>query len=170
MRRLISVASMMCAVLTMLVPPGYGRSTAAQNITTSLFIPFEGSVVANSEMVDLIGTIHLIVKSFQPIDPCNCVPPNPVRVHTNIISISGIGQTTGAIYKATGAAGFEFELEATNTYVFQAGYRLVPVPPPIIEGTPNPPPILPVQYSLTLDSLGEVLGATAVVGHDSVDN
>ena len=170
MRRSFSVALMVCAILTMLAPPGYGRSTAARNITTSLFIPFEGSVTTNSETVDLTGTIHVVVKSFAPVDPCHCVPPNPIRIHTNIISIEGVGQTTGAIYKVTGAAGFEFELEATNTYVFQAGYRFTPLPPPIIEGGPIPPPILPVRYSLTLDSLGEVLEATAVVGHISVDS
>jgi hypothetical protein len=33
-----------------------------------------------------------------------------------------------------------------------------------------PVAVVPVQYSLTLDSLGDVLEAAAVVEHDSVDN
>jgi hypothetical protein len=146
-----------------------GETGAQPNTTTSnLMIPFQGTVYVNtgeqSEAVDLAGSIHLVVQVFSPTDPCaSCVPPNPIRIHTNMISVSGVGQTTGWRYEARGTANFELDVEVPSSFSVDTTYRLTPSPPPI-RALPNPPPILPVRYFISLNADGEVTAATAGVG------
>jgi hypothetical protein len=153
-------------LLTLLVPSSAVRSAVAETVTSNWMIPFQGTVYVNnggqSEVVDLAGSIHLVVKVSIPVDPCaSCVPPNPTRIHTNLVSISGVGQTSGMRYEANGAANLELEVDVPSAFTFEASYRLKSIPSSVSAS-------LPVQYSVTLNSAGEVTAASAGAG-GSVD-
>ena len=157
-----------------LAEPGAGRAANDSGaVTSNWMIPFQGSYFvdngASSEFVDLSGSAHLVVK-YQPVDPCaSCVPPNPVRIHTNLQSITGVGRTSGQPYRLTGAANFEMDADAGSTFEFVGSYRLMPVDPckSCTAGTR----FLPIRYAVTLNSAGEVTEATATAGGSiSVDS
>ena len=95
-----------------------------------------------------------------PTDPL--LPPSPIRVHTNVMDVTGVGQTSGLTYRLNGVSNFR--LPFSQSLSFSAGYRLIPSPPPISEG-PSPPPIrdlsFSVGYLITLNSDGQVAAAEA---------
>lgn len=135
------------------------------NVTSNWMIPFRGAVFVNtserSEWVDLADSIHLVVKVSLPTDPCaSCVPPNPTRIHTNLVSINGVGRTSGARYEATGAANFELDVDVPGAFSVQASYRLQSIP----ASASASPSRLPVRYSISLNADREVTNATAAVG------
>ena len=136
-------------------PPVSGTITAgrgADAVTSNWMIPFQGTYFvdngASSEFVDLSGSAHLVVK-FSPVDPC--------RIHTNLVSVSGVGQTSGLSYRLTGAAKFELDAEPGSRFEFVGSYRLTPTDP--CKGCPAR--FLRIRYAVTLDSEGEVTAATA---------
>ena len=166
----------------MLASPGTGRAGGGQeageggNVTSNWVTPFQGSYSVDdgtsSEIVDFSGSAHLVVKFSAPTDPCaSCVPPNPVRIHTNLVSVSGVGRASGRSYRLAGAANFELDADAGSVFEFVGSYRLTPVDP--CKGcTPTDPcnscpagaRFLPVRYVVTLNPAGEVTEATAGAG------
>lgn len=173
--QVVRVALTLGLLFTVLTLRSTGSATAQgetgappNTVTSNWMIPFQGAVFVNSgehsEWVDLAGSIHLVVKVSSPTDPCaSCAPPNPIRIHTNMVSVSGEGRATGRRYEANGAANFAFGVEVPSSFSLDAAYRLVPLPPPI-RAQPIPPPILPVRYFISLNADGEVTAATAGVG------
>ena len=146
--------------LLTLVYPG---STAADGpVTTQLHLDFPSPIFVDTgtqvELVDFSGTIHMVVRVY-PTDPV--FPTDPIRVHTNLAGVSGVGQTTGGRYQATGAATFEFdgELGDTDTLVFTGSYPLFPPTP--IRGLR-----VLIAYEVTINEVGEVTDATASSGSD----
>ena len=155
------------SVVLLLAPAVAGRTTAGQTAASNWVVPFQGSLLVGTgdqaEWVDLTGSVHLVVNVTAPVDPCaSCVPPNPVRIHTNLITVSGVGRTTGASYRAAGAANFEMEVDAESSFEFAGSYRLAPTDP--CRGCPAGALFLPIRYSVTLNAAGEVTEAAASVG------
>ena len=131
---------------------------------SNLQIPFNHTASVTlgdtSELVDFTGRIHVVVVVTFPTDPV--LPPSPIRIHTNVMDVSGVGQTSGLTYRLNGTGDFEFALSRELSFV--TGYRLIPSPPPISEG-PSPPPIrnfsFSVGYLLSLNTDGQVTGVEA---------
>jgi hypothetical protein len=127
-------------------------------VVSNLRIPFNQTVfVSNgdsSEFVDFSGNIHLVVK-YLPPNPI--LPPSPIRVHTNIMNVSGVGQTSGLRYQLNGAMNFEFPASAPGDFSFDASYLLLP-PNPIRQSALSQY----VRYNISLNSDGEVSSAEAL--------
>lgn len=131
-------------------------------VVSDLQIPFEQTVQITTpgingdttEMVVFSGRIHLVVK-YIPTDPI--LPPNPIRIHTNLMDVSGTGQITGGTYRATGAANLSFPAAAGSSFSVGTIYRLLP-PNPIREGADLS---LPIGYNISLNSDGYVSSAEA---------
>jgi hypothetical protein len=152
------------AMFLFALPTAHAATNANQTnnpVVSNLRLPFNQTVfVTNgeaSELVDFSGNIHLVVKVFLPPNPI--VPPNPVRVHTNMMNVSGVGQTSGLRYRLTGAANFEFPANAPGSFSFGASYRLLP-PNPIRQSALSQF----IRYDISLNSDGEVTEAEALPG------
>ena len=128
-------------------------------VVSHLQIPFTHTASVaigdTTEIVDFSGRIHVVVTVSYPTGPI--LPPNPVRVHTNMMDVTGVGQTSRTTYRLNGARNFDFPF--SDTLSFATSYRLIPSPPPIREA-PSPPPIREmsffVGYLLSLNSDGQV--------------
>jgi len=128
--------------------PGQLESQAA----FSAAVPFPSSLYLNGETVNFTGTVHMV----SPQDPY--LPPNPIRIHTNLAAVRGVGQTTGGVYRVTGASSHSFSQPPPGSYQFVATYRLLP-PNPIRQLPPNP--ILPsvsLAFDVTLGDGGAISG------------
>lgn len=165
--RSASVVLALCLMLTALAAPM--GAAVGDTVTSNWRLPFQGSYFvdngASSEFVDLSGSVHLVVK-YYPGDPT--VPPNPIRIHTNLVSVSGVGRTSGQSYRLTGAANFELDADAGSTFAFVGSYRLIPTDP--CKGCPTSARFLPIRYAVMLNSAGEVTEATATAGGGGVDS
>ena len=71
------------------------------------------------------------------------IPPNPVdepfdiAVHVNLSNASGVGQTSGLTYRASGAATIEGTAELPGSFDANWSYRLIPPNPiRVIPGNP----------------------------------
>jgi hypothetical protein len=84
--------------MTMLTLVNPGVTAADGPVTTQLHLNFPSPVFVETgtqaELVDFSGTIHMVVHVTPP-DPI--APPDPIRVHTNLAGVSGVGQTTGGL-------------------------------------------------------------------------
>ena len=160
------IATLVC-VLGLVAALGHALAprvaAAGQVVTTSLMIPFQETVfVTNNtppEGVLLTGQLHLVIQVAIPADPCYPVDPCrsvPYSVHTNLAGVSGVGQTTGLPYTASGATQASGVTSLPGGFAIQAHYRLLP-PSPI---TPLAA-ILPVTGSVALSAGGTATQATA---------
>lgn len=164
----IAIAALLMAGL------GPDAAQAAGAVTTSLFLPLQGTVVFPGaapgdpchETVPLGGMVHVV--SIVPPSPVT--PPSPIKLHFNMAGVLGTGDTSGNTYVATGAA----ELDITP-------------PSPIIPPSPITPPSpiftlegtgscagkaqLPVSFTLMFDASGHLQPtSTASLGECSVDH
>jgi len=127
-------------------------SATAAVVTTSVWTQFS-TTVTQPELINLGGAIHVVTEITSPSDPC--IPGDPCRgvpviVHLNLAGVTGVGQTTGQRYRATGAADVSGTITMPGGFVTGAAFQLVP-PDPII-----PPTLINVQVFLTTDSSGNV--------------
>ena len=116
------------------------------------------SQTTQPEFVNLSGSLHLVIKVAGPQPPP--IEPVPFTVHNNLQGVSGIGQTTGLTYHATGASTSQGMTTLPGSFSIQAAFQLIP-PTPIRIAAPNPPPILPVSGFVTLSANGTPTQATA---------
>jgi len=149
---------------------GVGPAQAGGVVTTSLFLPLQGTVVQPTdpcrENVPLGGMVHVV--SIVPPSPFT--PPSPIKLHFNMAGVLGTGETSGNTYIATGAAQVD----------------IVP-PSPIVPPNPIVPPSpifqlegtgscagqaqLPVSFNLLFDQSGHLLpSSSASFGQCSVDH
>lgn len=159
LRYITHLALLACA----LGSASYGQSGNGV-VTTSLKVGLQGSFFFNngdqSEWIDVSGDIHLVVQAI-PGNPV--IPGNPIRVHTNMAGITGIGRTSGTQYVINGSENFELSSALPASLQFQGLYRLIPGNP-IIPGNPvSPNPILPVFFALSVDETGTGSSALAVI-------
>jgi len=83
-------------------------------------------------------------------------PSEPIRILTNLAGVRGVGQTTGAVYRVTGASSHTFSQLPPSSYTFVAAYRLLP-PNPIRLLPPNPiRPSVSLAFGVTLDEGGSI--------------
>ena len=115
-------------------------------VTSNLFIPFNQTFYGGSEMVSFSGLLHLVTIYY---------PTDPLRVHTNIINMEGIGQTTGTTYNVVGSNNSSVTVTAGSQFQVDQFYRLLP-PNPVLP--PNP---IRMRYTIDLDTDGFVTNATA---------
>lgn len=122
----------------------------ADGVVSDLQIPFSQTALiasdGSSEYVVFSGSIHLVVKYF-PTDPV--LPPSPIRIHTNLTGITGIGQQSGLTYRLTGASNLAFPINSETGFSFSSSYRLLP-PSPIRELS------MALRYNVSLNSDGTV--------------
>ena len=158
----IRAAALLFGLTLVLIGAAGGGAQPAQ-VVSNLTIPFNQSALVNNgdaaEPVDFMGSVHLVVKFTVPPDPIT--PPDPIRIHTNLMGVSGIGQTTGLRYEVTGAADFEFQVNAQGNFSFVGSYHLVPPSP--IKGDEEL--TLPIRYNVVLNESGEVTQASASATH-----
>jgi hypothetical protein len=139
--------------------PAQSEGQPSRPVTTSLMIPFPSSATVNGEVVDFTGAIHLVVQAH-PGDPSQ-IPTDPCRIDTHLVDVSGVGETSGEIYYASGAARFEFEQPLPNTYQFSATYRLISADPAI---PTDPCHCISLQIQVGVREDGTVGEATASAG------
>src|SRR5690349_11080999 len=90
-------ALLACALLTPF-------AATASIVTTSVWTQFT-TTVTQPEVINLGGAIHVVTQITLPQDPCYPTDPCravPVTAHLNLAGVTGIGQSTGARYRATG--------------------------------------------------------------------
>lgn len=131
-----------------LAPLGALASTA----TTSVWTQFT-TTVTQPEVINLGGAIHVVTQITAPVDPC--IPNDPCRAvlvaaHLNLAGVTGIGQSTGARYRATGAADVTGTINLPGGFMVSAVFQLTP-PNPIV-----PPSPIKVQVFMTADASGNV--------------
>ena len=73
--------------------------------------------------------------------------------------LTGVGQTSGQFYGASGAVNFDVAPSSSGDYPFSVGFRIVP-PNPVVP----PNPTLPLQYLVTIAADGSVASASVSVG------
>ena len=144
-----------CAALS----PANGAQPTKDQIVSNLMIPFDQTAAVtlggSSELVDFSGTIHLQVTVSFPNDPL--LPPNPIRIHTNVTNVVGIGQTTGQTYRLSGSTSLSFPF--SDSFSFANSYRLGPSPSPIRQAQRDVS--FNVGYLVSLNSDGQVVQAEA---------
>jgi hypothetical protein len=142
---------------------GAGPAQAGGAVTTSLFLPLQGTVFVSpgpcAENVPLSGMVH-VVSILQPAPPPisqNPSPP-PVKLHFNMAGVMGTGAASGNTYVATGA---QQVLAPQPPPISPQGFALQPMPPPIfqLEGTDScaGEAQLPVNFNLIFDGSGHLL-------------
>lgn len=147
------------------------RAGSTPKVTTTLRVALTGSFFLNtgdqstSEWIDLSGDVQLVV---QAIPPNPVIPPTPIRVHANVAGVTGIGRTSGQHFVLNGSENFEADGDIPNTLTLQGTYRLGPEPPLISQG-PEPPPIVPINFTVQVDQSGIATSASAAVGDCTVD-
>ncbi|HEY3137300.1 MAG TPA: hypothetical protein VGL29_14825 [Blastocatellia bacterium] len=178
--QLIRRAPGLALALLLFALPSAGGAAGSSHVTTSLMIPLNGSVFVNlgtqSEQVNLSGPIHLLTQVFQPGVPCQPGDPcrSSVSIHTNLAGVMGVGETSGLIYRLTGAQDFEFEEMLPISLFFLGSYRLTPGDPcrllPV-DPCRSEEHFLPVHFAVGISAEGAVTQAGARVGSvDSVDH
>lgn len=116
--------------------------------------------VRQPEWVVLAGSIHIVTQVAQPQD--SCIPTDPCKsvptaLYTNLLAVSGVGQTTAGNYVATGANSVQTVSTLPGGFSVPVSYRLAPVDP-----CPSCAPLsLQVNYSVVLSSTGQLLQAAA---------
>jgi hypothetical protein len=127
-------------------------AATAATVTTSVWTQFT-TTVTQPEVINLGGAIHVVTQITTPSDPCFPTDPCrsvPVTVNLNLAGVTGIGQSTGTRYRATGATTVTGSINLPGGFVVNAGFQLIP-PNPIIPPTP-----IKVQVFLTASSTGNV--------------
>jgi hypothetical protein len=136
------------AAVRLLIPP----------TTTSLEAPFATLISAPSgESVSLTGGMHVVTEVLIPPDPCPPFCEVSATVHINLDGVSGVGQTSGLLYHATGASTAEAVFARPGTFVVPGQFRLH-APNPAV-----PPMDFTTQISVSVNSQGVVTGAEVVV-------
>ena len=123
----------------------------AATVTSSVWTQFT-TTVTQPELINLGGAIH-VVTQITPSDPCIPTDPCravPVTAYLNLAGVSGVGQSTGQRYRATGSATVSGSINLPGGFVVSAGFQLTP-PNPIIP--PNP---INVQVLMSTDAAGNV--------------
>jgi len=124
----------------------------AATVTTSIWTQFT-TTVSQPEVINLGGAIHVVTQITTPVDPCSPTDPCrgvPVTAHLNLAGVTGIGQTTGRRYRATGAADVTGTINMPGGFVVSAVFQLIP-PNPVVP--PNP---IKVQVFMSADASGNV--------------
>jgi len=132
-------------------------SATAATLTTSVWTQFT-TTVTQPEVINLGGAIHVVTQITIPGDPCAPTDPCrgvPVTMQLNLAGVTGIGQTTGKRYRATGATSVSGSITMPGGFVANAAFQLVP-PDPIV-----PPSPINVQVFLSADSSGNVTAPAA---------
>jgi len=146
--------SLMSMLLVGAGPGGAAGHAGGMPATTQLRVAFPSQVYINTgalaELVDFTGEIHMVIVPPDPVQPTDPVQPqDPIHVYTNLAGVVGVGQTTGAIYRVTGAAQSSFVKMLPASLEFHEGYRLVP-PDPV-----SPQPLL-LRYTVDINADGIV--------------
>ncbi len=107
-------------------------AATASTITTSVWTQFTTTVTQSG------GAIHVVTQITTPSDPC--IPNDPCRAvpvtaHLNMAGATGIGQSTGARYRATGATDVSGSINMPGGFVVRAVFQLIP-PDPIVPSNP----------------------------------
>jgi hypothetical protein len=141
MKRFFQLAVMAAAFALCISAPAF----AGQPVTTSLQIPFTGTVYiplddGSTDAVALSGVVHVLTY-FAPEGPPT---QPPLRIQINLDQVSGVGDWTGLRYNATGAN--RVNLPAVPPDPLNLGFNLVPDGPPI----QPPDPIIPLDISFNL--------------------
>ena len=129
MKRIKISAATVIWAMSMLVLPG-AVSAQAVNTTSNLRVPFETIVFVScanggaGELVDLSGTLHiLLVLNMSPSGRVT------IKEHFQPQGISGIGQTTGDSYQATGVTQEPRTLDDTDgfplEFTFVNNFRII---------------------------------------------
>lgn len=106
-------------------------AATAATVTTSVWTQFT-TTVTQPESMNLGGAIHVVTQITSPGDPCQPTDPCravPATAHLNLAGVTGIGQSTGARYRATGAADATGTINMPGGFVVSAGFQLVPPNP-----------------------------------------
>ena len=125
---------------------------SAATVTTSVWTQFT-TTVTQPEVINLSGAIHVVTEIAYPTDPCFPTDPCrafPITAHLNLAGVTGIGQTTGNRYRATGATDVTGSINLPGGFVVNGGFQLIP-PNPIV--SPNP---IEVQVFMSANSSGNV--------------
>lgn len=145
MKQILRAFVVLVAVLTPL-------ATLASTVTTSVWTQFT-TTVTQPEVINLGGAIHVVTQITIPNDPCYPTDPCravPVTANLNLAGVSGIGQSTGQRYRATGSATVSGSIDMPGGFVVSAVFQLTP-PNPIV-----PPSPIKVQVFMTADASGNV--------------
>jgi hypothetical protein len=131
---------------------------ASAQVETERNVSFSATVFVDSsnmaEEVDFSGSIHLRVR-YLPPNPV--LPPNPIRVHTNLITMRGIGRTSGLEYIVNGASNATFPMASPTNFSFGSSYHLLPPNP--VRGSDALS--FPILFTITLNDSGEITEASA---------
>jgi hypothetical protein len=103
------------------------QSKGKKWVTTNLVLPFPEFLFANDELIQFTGLVHLVIHAGpqDPVIPGNPIAPQDrVRIHTNLISVTGVGMTSGSQYRVIGAQQFGFSNPVPDTYEFLGSYSL----------------------------------------------
>lgn len=171
LRRCQLPASFTAVLATIVLSLPVCAHAGSSKVTTSIKTTLTGSFFLNtgdqssSEQIDFSGDVHLVV---QAIPPTPVVPPTSIRVHVNMAGVSGVGRTSGQQFVLNGSENFEADGDVPNTLDLQGSYRLSPTPPPISQ-SPNPPPIVPINFTIQVDENGIATSAVATVDECSAD-
>jgi hypothetical protein len=139
------------------------KEEISNNIVSNVMIPFDQNILVAltdaPELVHFTGQLHLITK-FLPPNPIQ--PGDPCHLFTNVISLQGIGMTSGLTYQIAGSFESVQNVTAGSSFQFEHAYSLLP-PNPILP----PSPIIPgdpcrFRYTVDISSSGAVLEATAI--------
>jgi len=104
----------------------FSTTTALAEVTTNVGIPYAVTVLvpcANGgagELVDLSGTLHVLILVTVDSDS-----GFHAKSHFQPQGVSGIGQTTGAKYQATGVTQSQFNGKVGSEFTFVNNFRII---------------------------------------------
>lgn len=102
----------------------------------------------NGEWVRFTGKIHLQTKYF---------PNDPLKVHSNLVSVQGTGLTSGLNYYLSGSDQTEQSVLPGSEFSTDHSYNFLP-PNPIL-----PPSPIRFRYTMNINSLGQLINVNAEI-------
>ena len=153
-RSLFSQLMVVCLVLV--VTPAFAQNWQTSFVQTHFVSGVTVSNSSTTEQVTLSGELAAVVQVQSPQNPCQRTAPCtsvPIRVFYAAIA-SGVGQSTGATYRAFSASSSKGTFTMPGTFAWQIGLRVTP-PNPIVP--PNP---ITVLAATNVNSQGTATAAT----------
>lgn len=134
---------------------------ASSSLSLKPVFPLNGSVF------DVITSEFVLVNGNVDVAPDVALPPNPIRNKSCQVNVrldgTGIGQTSGAQYRAFGADHFTPPSPCiNNTFSSRVNFKLAAVNS-IPIGLPPNPIRFPVDISVTFDQDGNFTGGSATM-------
>lgn len=141
------------------------QESTTKAVVSNLLIPFDQTFLVGTtetgEQVHFTGQLHLVAR-FLPPNPI--IPNDPYRITlvSNVMSLKGLGLTTGLIYQIQGSFQTDQPVTPASSFTFDHIYNLLP-PNPIIPTDPyNPSDPYRFRFSVQLDNYGSVIDASVL--------